>query len=217
MRWGVLRNRYLRRIVLCLFIPALGLGAGKGRAAAGEDINLNILAPSFSAVPGGTARETVQGWKLLSGFLRHYNPEISSERALRLARLYVQEAGREGVNPELAFVQMCLETGFLRYGGQVAPGQNNFCGLGALDTGAAGAVFSSERAGVRAHIQHLKAYATAEPLRGSPLDPRYHLVPRGSAETAEDLAGRWATDPDYGNKLKALLLRLKGYKAERAR
>lgn len=207
----------LRKVILFWFFSLLGTVMGGGTAGAGEDINLNILSAAVSTVSDSAFREAVQGWKLLGGFLYRYNPEIGRERANRMGRLYLQEAAREGVNPELAFVQMCLETGYLRYGGQVSPEQNNFCGLGALDSGEAGAVFSSERAGVRAHIQHLKAYASTEPLQASPLDPRHHLVPRGSAATAEDLAGSWATDPEYGKKLERLLRRLRRYKAEQSR
>jgi len=152
--------------------------------------------------------------KLFAEFLVHHNPNLNKTWAAYLGRVYWEEAQREAVSPDIAFVQMCLETGFLRYGGQVRPEQNNFCGLGALDSGVSGAAFSSVRAGVRAHIQHLKAYATTEPLRGRALDPRYHLVEKGSAPTIDKLAGRWATDPNYGTKIKNLLLRLYRFKWE---
>ena len=37
---------------------------------------------------------------------------------------------RKGSNSDVAFAQMCLETGFLRFGGLVTMDMNNFCGLG---------------------------------------------------------------------------------------
>ncbi len=68
------------------------------------------------------------------------------------------EAIQEGVNPDLAFIQMCHETGFLRFDGTVDKSQNNYCGLGATGNGVKGSTFLDQKEGVRAHIQHLKAY-----------------------------------------------------------
>jgi N-acetylmuramoyl-L-alanine amidase len=45
-----------------------------------------------------------------------------------LPKLYREEAAIEGVNHDIAFCQMCLETGFLAFGNDVKPDQNNFCG-----------------------------------------------------------------------------------------
>ncbi|KAL0266212.1 UNVERIFIED_CONTAM: hypothetical protein PYX00_011930 [Menopon gallinae] len=77
---------------------------------------------------------------------------------------------------------MILETGYLKYRGQVARHQNNFGGLGALDSGEKGASFASLEEGVRAHIQHLKAYACNQPLSQELVDPRFYLVKRGSGD-----------------------------------
>ncbi|MFO7821513.1 MAG: glucosaminidase domain-containing protein [Lentisphaeria bacterium] len=136
------------------------------------------------------------------------NDKLSYRKARQFAQIYIEECRAEGVNADVAFVQMCLETNFLRFGGQVEADQNNFCGLGATDDGAAGAVFPTVRAGVRAHIQHLKAYASTKPTRYRVIDPRFKLVKRGSAPYIKHLAGTWATDPDYASKLKRLLARL---------
>jgi hypothetical protein len=61
---------------------------------------------------------------------------------------------------------------------------------------------------VRAHIQHLKAYATDEPLKQELVDPRYRWVRYGSAPTIHGLAGTWASDRDYAEKITAVLERL---------
>ena len=45
--------------------------------------------------------------------LQFYNPEIDNEYAHEIARLYIQESFDEGVNHDIAFCQMVLETGFL--------------------------------------------------------------------------------------------------------
>jgi hypothetical protein len=120
----------------------------------------------------------------------------------------VEEAAIEGVNHDMAFAQMCLETGFLRFGGLVTPEMNNFCGLGSIGPGQIGERFPDPRTGVRAHIQHLKAYATDEPLKQTLVDPRYRWVRYGSAPKIQGLTGTWAADKEYGNKISSLLERL---------
>lgn len=124
-----------------------------------------------------------------------------------LARLYREEASAEGVNYDLAFSQMCIETDFLRFSGDVRPEQNNFGGLGSAD-GSGSASFSSQRIGVRAHVQHLKAYGNAEPLVNPVVDPRFNFVARGSAPAVQQLSGRWDPNPDYGTKILSRLRQL---------
>ncbi|MGL1890437.1 MAG: glucosaminidase domain-containing protein [Spirochaetaceae bacterium] len=143
----------------------------------------------------------------LALFLSSGNEELGDELTIEFATVYIEEAKKEGINWDVAFVQMCLETGFLSYGGLVVNTQNNFCGLGSFD-GKQGASFSTIPEGVRAHIQHLKAYSTTDSLNGALIDPRFNLVKRGIAISVHDLAGRWATDPAYGKKLFALLKRV---------
>lgn len=128
-----------------------------------------------------------------------------------VARTYVQESNIEGVNSDVAFCQMCIETNYLRFGGQVEQSQNNFCGLGATDGGGPGESFSSIRLGVRAHIQHLKAYASTKRLNRRTVDPRFDGVKRGSVIMVHDLAGTWATDPQYGIKIARKLYELNQY------
>lgn len=140
-------------------------------------------------------------------FLRNNN-ENALVQFPDLPKLYREEATIEGVNHDLAFCQMCLETGFLRFGGDIKPQQNNFAGLGAIGGGAEAASFPSARIGVRAHIQHLKAYASLEPLVQQEVDPRFRFVTRGIAPTVDQLSGRWSADLDYGTKIKAMFKRL---------
>lgn len=135
------------------------------------------------------------------------NPKLDEEYVSVLVSTYMEEARAEGINWDVAFVQMCLETGFLNYGGLVTPDQNNFCGLGSFN-GKSGAKFDTVRLGVRAHIQHLKAYGTDKELNYKLIDPRFHFVKRGSATDVTELTGKWATDPNYGRKLVGLLERL---------
>ena len=84
--------------------------------------------------------------KVLSGnFLLSNNSAVDSVESLNLAKLYVSESKIEGINHDIAFCQMCLETGFLKFDGIINPDQNNFCGLGATGISEKGEVFSSKR------------------------------------------------------------------------
>jgi len=145
--------------------------------------------------------------KLLSAFLRYYNPVIE-DFADELAKLYVEEAEIEGINHDVSFAQMCLETGYLGFGGLVIPEMNNFCGLGAIGPGQRGEWFPDPGTGVRAHIQHLKAYASTEPLKRELVDPRYKWVRTGSSPKISGLAGTWAADLLYADKIGRILERM---------
>jgi hypothetical protein len=150
----------------------------------------------------------------LGAFLRENNPGLSLSYTQEIAALYIEEAADEGVNHDVAFCQMCLETGFLRFGGLVQPEWNNFCGLGAIDAEHPGERFPDSRTGIRAHVQHLKGYASPEPLRNELVDPRYRWIKYGSAPDIFALAGKWASDREYGGKIKGLLDRLYLYSFE---
>ena len=141
----------------------------------------------------------------LSSFLTTNNPALNPAYALRMATVYVEEAADEGINADVAFSQMCLETGFLKFGGDVLPVQNNFCGLGTTGDGVQGFYFSDMRAGIRAHIQHLKAYASNNNLVNPIVDNRFKYVKRGSAPNVHKLTGKWASDKNYGEKINSLM------------
>ena len=141
-------------------------------------------------------------------------PDGNKAKAKKIAKLYITECQTEGINSDIAFVQMCLETNYLRYGNLVTKDKNNFCGLGAIDKNNPGLKFKSMKEGVRAHIQHLHAYGTTEdiPLKNELVDPRYKFVkPRGKAPDIFGLAGTWAADKEYGAKLDRLLSELEEF------
>jgi N-acetylmuramoyl-L-alanine amidase len=125
-----------------------------------------------------------------------------------IAKFYREESAIEGVNHDIAFSQMCLETNFLQFGGTLKPEQNNFGGLGSLGGASESASFPTIQIGVRAHIQHLKAYASYEPLVQDIVDPRFEFVTRGIAPFVQQLSGRWSDDSTYGDQILALLRRL---------
>ena len=151
----------------------------------------------------------------LQMFLKNNN-EAALTHYGDLPLIYREEAAIEGVNHDIAFCQMCIETNFLRFGRDVEPEQNNFASLGAAIANStpnstiktSGASFTDQRIGVRSHIQHLKAYASTAPLFQPVVAPRFHLVARGLAPVLSQLIGRWAIDPLYDRKILALIRRL---------
>ena len=114
-------------------------------------------------------------------------PQLTSCSLEQLAQMFLEEGEAEGVRGDVAFAQSLLETGYFRYGGIVLPTQNNYAGIGALNGNSKGqaATFPDPRTGIRAQIQHLKAYASTDALVNVCVDPRFSLVTRGSAPYVE--------------------------------
>ncbi len=137
-----------------------------------------------------------------------------------LAQFYVEEGTAEGIRGDVAFVQSILETGWFRFGGAVPKTYNNFAGIGATDSGGAPAAFPDARTGVRAQIQHLRAYAdvfattcTVPPLHNPCVDPRFHLVlPKGRAQTWNVMgSGNWASSTTYSQRILAMYAEMLRY------
>ena len=121
--------------------------------------------------------------------------------------IVLQEAQAEGVRAEVVFAQAMKETGWLRFSGAVKAEQCNFCGLGAVNSAPGNAAsFKDVRTGIRAQVQHLKAYASTDPLVQACVDPRFDLVKRGCAPLLEDLNGKWAVPGDgYGESIAKMI------------
>lgn len=135
-------------------------------------------------------------------YLLKINPEPNiSVTPEELVSYYYEEATKEGVRPDVAFAQALHETGNFSYGGTVTPDQNNYCGLGTTSDYVQGGYFPSAQIGVRAHIQHLLAYATTRTPSTDIVDPRYTMVRDiyGSMTLTHwmDLNGRWAVPGTY--------------------
>ena len=133
------------------------------------------------------------------------------------------EAVAENIKPEIMYAQAMLETGYLKYGGIVQVWQFNFGGLGAVDGNASGgcATFPDVRTGLRAQVQHLKAYASKETLNNSCVDPRFNMVTRGTAPYVEWLGQKenpnvnskgdsygWASGESYGFNIMSMINRM---------
>ena len=144
----------------------------------------------------------------LADYFVSKNPDADYEHIKNFAQIYIDEASAEGINSDVAFAQMCVETGYLRFGNLVQPEWHNYCGLGAMDAEHPGERFETEELGVRAHIQHLQAYGTKEEtqLNNELIDPRYNWVHKTKyVEDIFGLTGTWATDPNYAAKIERVL------------
>ena len=208
----------------------------KGHAADDENTgttkpNINTSKPNTNNTTSdktsimGTSQATVaqmvryynsksSGYDTFTGENKKYNGSLAKGGASTIeqfAQIVYEEAQAEGVRAEVVFAQCMLETGFLKYGGDVLPNQYNFAGIGA--TGAVhGASFENVRVGVRAHVQHLKAYASLDGLTQQCVDPRFNLVARGCAQYVEWLGMKenpkgygWASAKNYGPNIVTMM------------
>jgi hypothetical protein len=142
------------------------------------------------------------------------NPQYGGVTCIEdFVQIIIEEASAEGVRPDLVAAQIFKETGYLQFGGDVKISQCNFAGLGAVGNGAAGASFPDIRTGIRAQVQHLKAYADSNAtLTYACVDSRFEYVLKGSARYIEWLgikenpSGKgWATAKNYGYDLVSML------------
>lgn len=178
--------------------------------------SLDITQEEIAPVPVSRtiADSGVKNADSLYRFFLSHCPNQNRLKAKKIARIYIEECTSEGINSDVAFVQMCHETNFLRYGNLVKKEWNNFCGLGAINAEQPGLRFKTMQLGVRAHVQHLHAYGTTEDiiLNNELIDPRYKYVrPRGKAPDIEGLTGTWAADRGYSDKLEKLLTELENF------
>ncbi len=148
----------------------------------------------------------------MKAYLKAKNPSVAKS-VLDMVSLYLSEGKAEGVRGDIAFAQSCLETGNFTFSGSaVMFSQNNFCGMGVTANGMKGNSFDTAQLGIRAQVQHLKAYASTDALKNACIAPRFRYVTRGCAEYAEWLgqkenpAGKgWAAGAGYGKKILSIL------------
>ena len=144
-------------------------------------------------------------------FLHRNNLDKPMSYVLNFVDLVISEAALEGVNHDVLFSQIMNETNFLKFTGDVKEEQNNFAGIGATGNGNPGNSFPSIQIGIRAVVQHLKAYASSQPLKMNLVDPRFNYVQRESAIYVEHLGIKenpnykgWATAKEYGYRLLSM-------------
>ncbi|WP_066646376.1 GBS Bsp-like repeat-containing protein [Christensenella timonensis] len=172
----------------------------------------------------GTSEATVAQMVNFYNASKKTYPTYYTQRGVNLqqfAQLYYDVCKTEGVRAEVAWAQMCLETGYLQFGGDVKIGQFNFAGLGATGGGVPGFDFSAVygdnangiKHGIIGHVQHLKCYACSDAVvykdsAGKPIDPRWADYLRGKSPSVEGLSGTWAASGTYGQDIVDMMDRI---------
>ena len=175
--------------------------------AGAKDTPLSVLRESPEDVT--IFGEAVANQGQMVNFIKKRNAEPKINCTVEeLVKYYYEEAGLEGIRPDVALCQAIKETGTWNYGGDVIPEQNNYCGLGTTGGGVKGAFFDTPQIGVRAHIQHLLSYTSKNPPKVAIVDPRYELIQKfrpqifGQIKNWTGLNGVWAVPgKQYGQDI----------------
>ncbi|RBP69078.1 N-acetylmuramoyl-L-alanine amidase [Alkalibaculum bacchi] len=122
--------------------------------------------------------------------------------------LVIRESKAEGIRWDIAFAQILVETDWFKFSDEVNIARNNFGRL--KDQEGNYLSFRTLEEGIRANIQLLKGYASAEPLNKEKIIPTYDLInPKGIVVNVEDLGnGNWSEDSEYGEKIKIHLQKI---------
>ena len=185
----------------------------------GEE-NRNPSSPILHAIKGTSTtsvNQMVMYFLANAPYPSYYANNTNVKTINDFCKLYYDICEDYGIKAEVAFCQAMKETNFLKFGGDVKQTQFNFAGLGATGNSVSGASFNSIEEGIRAHIQHLYAYAdknaseaSIKAIEGkgdkSLVDPRFQFVTKGSAINVEHLGQKenpipglgWATAERYG-------------------
>ena len=185
-----------------------GLSMGQFRKDIKAAMEGSTAEDSLTAIMGKTVATAGQ----MASYLKKKNPAVA-QSVLDMIPLYLSEGEAEGVRGDIAFAQSCLETGNFTFSGSaVSLKQNNFCGLGVTQRGKTGLSFESPQLGIRAQVQHLKAYASTDALINERIDSRFRYVTRGCAPYVEWLGQKenpqgkgWAAGAGYGEKILSIL------------
>ena len=97
-------------------------------------------------------------------YIRRVNLQVPA-KVIDMLPFYLSEGQAEGVRGDIAFAQSCIETGNFGFkGSAVTLDQNNFAGIGVTSNGMKGNSWATPQLGIRAQVQHLKAYGSVDPL-----------------------------------------------------
>lgn len=147
-------------------------------------------------------------------YARHQasQPDKNERYVREVYRLYPESE----LSPELVVAQWDLETG--KGSSQEWLTRNNPAGIGVTDGGDLGYSWPTPEDAAQAQVVHLSAYVDGykrDLRRYLDDDPRYLLVLKSdwgqSVKTVADLTGKWATDPQYGQKIAGRLEQLRTF------
>lgn len=195
---------WLATLLLVASIPAIwDRGPGASDALGAQTAAIPSYSPSdlLLATPRGTVEQILNHAQKF-GSQRMAEVEAYVTEVYRLAPLV-------GLDPAVVVSQSNLETDTWR----TAYWSTNLnpAGIGITGDGAPSFTWKNGTDAARGQIVHLYVYAVGIIPRGHvlepyiPLDPRYDAAVQagyaGIARTIDDLTGRWAVDPNYGEKL----------------
>ena len=191
----------------------------KGNTESNNETSETVDISSYTKIIG----ESVATVEQMLSYIKTKNADVP-QSVIGMIPLYLSEGKVEGVRGDIAFAQSCIETGNFKFPKETCAvniDQNNFCMMGVIDTFDKGNSFDTPQIGIRAQIQHLKAYANDEELIAECVDPRFKYVTRGSAPYVEWLGiqenpnGKgWASAKDYGSKIIRVLSEILSIKSE---
>jgi hypothetical protein len=138
-------------------------------------------------------------------YVKKQNTSINDNLLNKLIDTYIEEAAFENINHDIAIAQMLYATNFLN---NQRVSSHNYGGLVELPSW--NGKFANMTEGVRAHIQHIKGYASTTMNNRQIVDPRYYLLINlkylGTVKTFDQLYARWATNPaDYKKGIERIL------------
>jgi hypothetical protein len=138
-------------------------------------------------------------------YVKRQNTSINDNLLNKLIDTYIEEAAFENINHDIAIAQMLYATNFLK---NQRVSSHNYGGLVELPSW--NGKFANMTEGVRAHIQHIKGYASTTMNNRQIVDPRYYLLINlkylGTVKTFDQLYVRWAANPaDYKKGIERIL------------
>jgi len=139
-------------------------------------------------------------------YIKSQKAPLSDSEIERIVQTYFDEAAFENINHDIAIAQMLHASNFLKNNQRVSG--FNYSGLIELPNWNGN--FSSMTEGVRAHIQHIKGYASTTLNRQQIADPRYYLLVNlkylGTVKTFDQLYEKWTASPaNYKQNIERIL------------
>jgi len=138
-------------------------------------------------------------------YIKKQNPSINADLLNKLIDTYLEEAASENINHDIAIAQMLYATNFLK---NQRVSSHNYGGL--IELPGWNGKFANMTEGVRAHIQHIKGYASVTMNNTQIVDPRYYLLINlkylGTVKTFDQLYAKWAANPvNYKKNIDKIL------------
>ena len=133
------------------------------------------------------------------------NSAVPRRDVENLIEAYIREARLENINYDIAVAQMCYATNYLK--SRQLVDTHNYGDFDAIN--GIPVMYAGVDEGVRAHIQHLKAYTSRVKPQGNIVDQRYYILGDilGTVKTLDALFRIWAPGDhqNYGNGINSIL------------